>query len=163
MKASDAQRMSIGELADLVGLPTHVLRYWEEEGLLSPERDSSGYRRFTRRDLTRVILIRRNQSAGMTLEQIRALVDSGMEGRRQILREHLQSLARREADLARSRAMTEHALECRAHDVTTCPSFVRLVGDLAEGRAVGDLAGGRAPAGRVDGVPRSAPDRAAQA
>jgi len=29
--------------------------------------------------------------------------------------------------------MTQHALDCRAHDVTTCPKFRRSVEDLLVG------------------------------
>ncbi len=32
-----------------------------------------------------------------------------------------------------SREMTQHALDCRAHDVTTCPNFRKRVEDLLVG------------------------------
>ena len=47
MKSSGAAKSviwSIGELAGRFGLETHVLRHWESEGLLDPERERSGYR-----------------------------------------------------------------------------------------------------------------------
>ena len=37
---------SIGEAAARFGLDTHVLRYWEDEGLLRPVRDGAGRRRY---------------------------------------------------------------------------------------------------------------------
>ena len=37
--------------------------------------------------------------------------------------------------LERSREMTEHALRCRAHDITACPRFVAAVQDVIDGRA----------------------------
>ena len=33
-----------------------------------------------------------------------------------------------------SRAMTEHALRCRAHDIVACPRFSQHVADLTDGR-----------------------------
>ena len=45
---------SVGELAERVGLATHVLRHWEDVGLLSPVRDGSGYRRYTGSSQSRV-------------------------------------------------------------------------------------------------------------
>ena len=144
MKANDANgvaapparpRWSVGELAARFDLPTHVLRHWESLGLLSPERDASGYRRYGRADLVRVAVILRSKSAGMTLEQIGVLVDSGAEDRHDVLEAHLRDLAERAEAIERSRLMTEHALRCEAHDVTACPRFASYVADLTNGRA----------------------------
>ena len=43
MKSRDAQ-WSVGEIADRFGLETHVLRYWEDRGLLTPSRNAAGRR-----------------------------------------------------------------------------------------------------------------------
>ena len=63
---------SIGELAERFGLETHVLRHWEAEGLLDPERDSGGRRRYRESDAYRVAPIVASKAAGMRLDQIRA-------------------------------------------------------------------------------------------
>ncbi|GAA0901130.1 MerR family transcriptional regulator [Virgisporangium aurantiacum] len=55
MKSSGT--VTIGELAHRFGLATHVLRHWETMGLLTPDRDGAGQRRYGRADLTRVALI----------------------------------------------------------------------------------------------------------
>lgn len=34
------------------------------------------------------------------------------------------------AEMARSREMTQHALDCRAHDIATCPNFAASVSDI---------------------------------
>jgi MerR family copper efflux transcriptional regulator len=39
--------VAIGDLAARFGLATHVLRHWEEMGLLRPARTSAGRRRYT--------------------------------------------------------------------------------------------------------------------
>jgi len=127
--------LSIGSTAARFGIATHVLRYWEDEGLLAPERDGSGYRRYGPDDLVRIAVILRNQLAGMTLDQIAALLDADRPGRRSVLQEHLRSLDERERELARSRAMTEHALRCEAHDIVACPRFARMVDDVVHGAA----------------------------
>ena len=81
MKASDRdQTWTVGELAARFGLPTNVLRHWESLGLLTPERDASGYRRYRPGDLVRVAVILRNKAAGMTLEQIGVLLDGEAKG-----------------------------------------------------------------------------------
>lgn len=134
MKSSPpAVRWSIGDLAHRFDLETHVLRHWEDKGLLHPARDSAGRRYYAEDDAFRVAAIIASKESGMSLDQIRTLVDASADGRREALRQHLVELDRREAELARSRHMTEHALECRAHDITTCPSFQSHVADIVEG------------------------------
>lgn len=136
MKASAAPTdvtWSVGELAERVGVATHVLRHWEDVGLLSPARDPSGYRRYSRDDLVRVLTIRSSKVAGMGLDQIRALLDVDAAARHSVLEDHLARLEEQRRELERSRLMTEHALRCRAHDVAQCPRFVSYVEDLVEG------------------------------
>jgi DNA-binding transcriptional MerR regulator len=136
MKASKPEETwTVGELAARFDLPTHVLRHWETLGLLTPERDASGYRRYGRGDLVRVAVILRNKAAGMSLEQIGVLLDGEAQGRHEVLEAHLRDLAERARSIERSREMTEHALRCRAHDIVACPRFSQHVADLTEGRA----------------------------
>lgn len=129
--------LSIGELAARFGLETHVLRHWEDVGLLAPARDGADRRRYDRDDLVRVAVILRSKSAGMSLEQIGVLLDAGAAGRHRVLEDHIADLDRRMAEMRRSREMTEHALRCRAHDIATCPRFKAAVEDLVEGAVEG--------------------------
>ncbi|MGH3447826.1 MAG: MerR family transcriptional regulator [Nocardioidaceae bacterium] len=127
---SNATSWSIGEIADRFGLGTHVLRHWETVGLLNPVRDSAGRRRFGDAEVTRVAVIIRSKAAGMTLDQIYALLDGRAADRREVLTAHVQDLDRRMAEMARSREMTLHTLDCRAHDIATCPNFAAGVADI---------------------------------
>lgn len=136
MKSSVGSDLSIGELAERFGLATHVLRHWEDCGLLTPPRDGAGRRRYGPDEVVRVAAVIANQSAGLSLEQIRTLFDGGASGRKELLEQHLAELERRRVELEVAREVTEHALHCEAHDVTTCPRFVQAVGALVEGRPV---------------------------
>lgn len=127
----------MGDLAARFELETHVLRHWEDKGLLRPERDSAGRRVYGEDDAYRVAAILASKASGMSLDQIRTLVDASVEGRRDALRAHLDELDRRQAELERSRHMTKHALECRAHDITTCPGFQAHVSDIVDGTTKG--------------------------
>ena len=50
----------IGEVADLVGVRAHVLRYWEEEfGILKPMKTRGAHRQFRRRDVELALVIKR--------------------------------------------------------------------------------------------------------
>lgn len=124
---------SIGDTAARFGLPTHVLRHWEDVGLLRPERDGAGRRRYRDADVVRVAVIVRSKAAGMALDQIRVLLDEDAPERHDILESHLAELDRRMQELQRAREMTAHAFECERHDIATCPHFVATVADLLGG------------------------------
>lgn len=122
----------MGDVAAKFGLATHVLRHWEDVGLLKPARDGADRRRYGMDDLSRVAAIVRNKSAGMSLDQIAVLLDADAPERHRVLQAHLDDIERRMAEMERSREMTQHALSCRAHDVATCPNFQRFVADLVD-------------------------------
>lgn len=125
--------LAIGDAAARFSLPTHVLRHWEDAGLLAPARDSGGRRRYSDDDLVRIAVILRGKWAGMSLEQIRVLLDDRAPERHRVLEAHLADLAARMAEMERSRLMTEHALRCQAHDISTCPRFREIVTGVVAG------------------------------
>jgi DNA-binding transcriptional MerR regulator len=59
----------IGEVADIVGVRPHVLRYWEEEfGILKPMKTRGAHRQFRRRDVELALVIKRLlQDEGFTI------------------------------------------------------------------------------------------------
>lgn len=125
--------LSIGDAAARFGIATSVLRHWEDAGLITPLRDAAGRRLFDEPDLVRIAVILRSKGAGMTLDQIAVLLDEQAPSRHRLLQAHLDDLARRMADMERSREMTLHALRCEAHDITTCPRFRAVLGDVIGG------------------------------
>ena len=73
--------MRIGELAEAAGTTTKTLRFYEDQGLLPPaERTPGGYRDYTTESLTRIDFIHRGQAAGLSLAQIRQVLDIRDEG-----------------------------------------------------------------------------------
>jgi DNA-binding transcriptional MerR regulator len=132
--SGDRSIWSVGDLAARFGLDTHVLRHWESMGLLSPARDGAGRRRYGADDAFRVATIIRSKAAGMSLEQIRVLLDGGARDRHVILEAHIADLEERMAEMEHSREMARHALECRAHDIATCPNFRAHVQDIVDGK-----------------------------
>lgn len=68
--------MRIGELAAASGTTTKTLRFYEQQALLpSAERNSVGYRVYAKETVARVDFIHRGQAAGLTLAQIRQILD----------------------------------------------------------------------------------------
>ena len=68
----------IGEVAKLVGVDAHVLRYWESEFGMKPHRSSTGQRMYRKQDLTRFLRIRSLlHDEGYTLTGARKVLREG--------------------------------------------------------------------------------------
>lgn len=89
-----AELMTIGEVADAVGMATSTLRYYDDIGLVAPTTRISGQRRYTDRAVRRLRIIDSCQQAGFTLEEIGELLDGAGDW---------QNLARRKRDELRQR------------------------------------------------------------
>ncbi len=62
---------TIGEFSKIIGIPVKTLRYYEQLGILKPERDESNhYRRYTDLDARRVMYCRYYRSLGFSLDEI---------------------------------------------------------------------------------------------
>ena len=71
-------KVSISTLSTAYGLTPEALRYYEEKGLLSPERSgSSGFRRFSIADVQMLGIIKSLQRQGFSLDEIRRVVYTG--------------------------------------------------------------------------------------
>jgi MerR family redox-sensitive transcriptional activator SoxR len=79
LKATD--RLPIGELARRTGIAVSAIRYYEEQGLIAPDRNAGGQRRFLRSDIRRLSFILIAQQFGFTLPQIREVLDRLPNGR----------------------------------------------------------------------------------
>lgn len=73
--AKAAEFFAVGELAERAGVATSALRFYEEQGLLHPERNDAGHRRYPRPLVRRVAFIVFAQRLGFTLGEIRAELD----------------------------------------------------------------------------------------
>ncbi len=63
--------MKIGELATAAGVTVDTIRYYERRGLIPPpRRRPSGYRDYEPATVERVVLARRLQQLGLTLDEI---------------------------------------------------------------------------------------------
>ena len=73
--------VTIGQLAKKVNVRTSTLRYYEGEGLLTPDgRSESGYRLYAETAVQRLNLIHRAQRLGFSLAEIRALLQAWESG-----------------------------------------------------------------------------------
>ena len=99
-RVAASPRFTIGELAREFGVTTRAIRFYEDCGLLDPERAGRN-RVYSARDRTRLKLTLRGKRLGLKLAEVKELVDM-YESRRDTgpqLRRFLGVLARHRAQL----------------------------------------------------------------
>jgi DNA-binding transcriptional MerR regulator len=120
--------MRIGELATETGTTTKTLRFYEDSGLLPPtERAANGYRDYGQDAVSRLDFIHRGRAAGLTLGQIREVIDIRDAGEppcnhvRQLLSARLADIDRQIADLKNLRtSLTTLRNHAEQADPSTC-------------------------------------------
>ena len=65
------QGLTIGQVAKRTGLATSAIRYYEDEGLVLPFRNTAGQRRFDSADIKRLSFVMLSQKLGFTISEIR--------------------------------------------------------------------------------------------
>jgi DNA-binding transcriptional MerR regulator len=105
--STERAEFSISELSREFDVTPRAIRFYEDQGLLSPRRD--GQRRiYTPRDRTRLKLTLRGKRLGLTLSEIRELIDMYEPGRDErpqlkrflaVLESHRETLLQQRADL----------------------------------------------------------------
>lgn len=109
--------MLIGELAESVGLPSQTVRFYEREGLLPPaRRETNGYRIYDDTTLHRLRFIQIAQTAGLTLGEIRSIIDLRDDGVvpcghvTELLHAKLEDIRRRRRELDTLASELEHLI-----------------------------------------------------
>jgi len=86
--------LTIGRLAQKVGVRPSALRYYEAEGIVRPTaRRPNGYRIYTDDAVNLLLFVRRARALGITLKEIKPLVHLALQGQRPCT--HVKQLARR--------------------------------------------------------------------
>jgi MerR family transcriptional regulator, Zn(II)-responsive regulator of zntA len=122
--------MRIGELAAATGMTTKTLRFYERSGLLPrAERSANGYRDYRPEVISLLDFIRRGRVAGLTLAQIREVIDIRETGDApcdhvfQLMTARVVDIDRQIAELAVLRAaLIQRRDQARDADPSTCPA-----------------------------------------
>src|SRR5687767_9586902 len=105
----------IGSLAVTAGVTVDTLRYYEREGLLPrPGRTAGGFRLYTQEIAQRLLFIKQARLLGLTLREIRELVQPDnrrCSEMRRVIAERLADVDRRLDELASFRSTLQTALE----------------------------------------------------
>ena len=129
--------MNIGDAAKASGLPAKTIRYYEEIGLIRPQRDGNGYRSFNADDVHRLAFLNRSRGLGFSIEACRALLglyadtDRASEDVKRVASEHLDRIDARIAELQALRTTVAGLVSsCAGDNRPDCP----ILNDLASGR-----------------------------
>jgi DNA-binding transcriptional MerR regulator len=107
---------TIAEVAERTGVTAHTLRYYERIGLLDVGRHASGHRRFSTRDLHRIVFIGRLRATAMPIRDIQgyfALVARGPSTERErlaLLEAHRAAVRARLGELEAALDAIEHKI-----------------------------------------------------
>ena len=123
-----ASTFAISDLAREFGITPRTIRFWEDQGILAPEREGSK-RIFTRRDRARLKMALRGKRLGLTLAEIKDLIGmynstedetpqlvkclSVMEKRRQALQQQREDIEAVLAEIGQFEALCQQELTRR--------------------------------------------------
>lgn len=107
---------TIGEVAAMLGISTHTLRYYEKENIITPDRDDGGDRRYNDSHLKWLQFVIKLKETQMPIAKIKEYASLFLEGdhtsfdRLAILEEHQRSIAKQISTLKAAEEMLEHKI-----------------------------------------------------
>lgn len=126
--------MNIKQVAEQTGLPAKTIRYYEDIGLIAPDRGPNGYRSFGPRDVQRLAFLARARNLGFSLDECRRLMglycDDTRTSRevRDMANAHLAELREKIAQLREMESQLQTLVAaCRGDDDPDCA----ILNDLA--------------------------------
>ena len=126
MTEQSGPRLTVGQVAQRIGVPVRTVRFWSDEGLVDPvERSTSGYRIYDATAVARLDLVRTLRELGLGLPAVREL----LERRRtvaELAAEHVRALDVELRVLRLRRALLQHLATA-----TTPEEELRIVHELA--------------------------------
>lgn len=125
--------MNIGQAAERTGVPAKTIRYYEEIGLVSPQRETNGYRRFAEQHLHKLVFLGRARALGFSIEDCRILLalyddtDRASSDVKHIARKHLGEIETKISDLKSMHATLTHLIDaCAGDNRPDCPILTGL-------------------------------------
>jgi DNA-binding transcriptional MerR regulator len=108
----DTQHQGIQEVATALGVTPRTLRFYEDNGLISPQRVGST-RVYSRRDVGRMQLVLRGKKLGFTIREIREFLDlyDSDPGHREQMEHLVVRVQERLDSLTKQKAAIEETIE----------------------------------------------------
>lgn len=103
---------SISDIMEITGVSKRTLHYYDETGILVPEKNSeNGYREYTQKDLIRLQQILFYKSAGLSIKEVAEILDKNDDVKRKKLEEYREKLNRKIEELEKTREQLNRFLE----------------------------------------------------
>ncbi|HEY3506317.1 MAG TPA: MerR family transcriptional regulator [Actinocatenispora sp.] len=112
---------TIGEAATELGVEAHVLRHWEQVGVLSVRRDGNGYRRYDDDALQQARTVLKLRRVGLSLPEVAAAMAPTRASAQPVVRAKIAAL---ESEVERTRqaiVFLQHTVDCRHRYLDDCP------------------------------------------
>ncbi|KMK66687.1 redox-sensitive transcriptional activator SoxR [Puniceibacterium sp. IMCC21224] len=134
--------LSIGEVAQRTGLAVSAIRYYEDMGLVHPDRTAGGRRTFARSDIRRLSFVMISQRLGFSIAEIREAMSHLPEGRTptrsdwtRLSRGFRHHLDARIQGLTELRDRLDGCIGCGCLSLRQCKLYNQ--GDIAGGKGAG--------------------------
>ena len=101
--------MKIKYVEELVGITKKNIRFYEEQGLLAPDRAENGYREYGQADVDRLMQIKLLRKLGVPIEEIKRIFQGSIHLDDSLDR-HLDELERQKENLAKMQAISEQII-----------------------------------------------------
>ncbi|HXK53324.1 MAG TPA: Cu(I)-responsive transcriptional regulator [Hyphomicrobiales bacterium] len=127
--------MNISSASRQSGLPAKTIRYYEEIGLLLPERKHNGYRSYDSRDIHRLRFLQRARGLGFSIKECRDLLElyddtnRASADVRAMAQQRIEEIDTKIEELRSLRAsLSELVSACHGDDRPDCPILDDLAG-----------------------------------
>jgi DNA-binding transcriptional MerR regulator len=114
--------MKIGQLSELTGIPTRMLRYYEQQGLLASERSLNGYRSYRESDVEKATRVRALIQSGLSTRMTKIVLDLEDQNERALPAECSAPLAE---ELAAELAALDSRLSCLTRSRDALARYLR--------------------------------------
>lgn len=116
--------MKIKQVEDQVGISRKNIRFYEEQGLLSPGRSENGYREYEADDILRLKQIKFLRKLNVPIQQIQKMMKGSLSPT-DCFRQHLAELKQAASDLQEIQQLTQRAMDQNAEtldslDIDAC-------------------------------------------
>lgn len=128
--------MNIGDAATRSGIPAKTIRYYEEIGLVTPKRDTNGYRAFREKEVHKLAFLGRARTIGFSIEECRNLLQLYEDETRnsadvkEIATHHLNRIDQKITDLREMRDTLSFLVDsCAGDHRPDCPILKSLANE----------------------------------
>jgi Cu(I)-responsive transcriptional regulator len=125
--------VNIGQASEHSGLAPKTIRYYEDIGLIRPDRGGNGYRDYAEADVHKLRFLQRSRGLGFSVEECRQLLalyedkSRASSDVKELTQAKLTEIDRKIRELTELRRTLEHLVHaCHGNDRPDCPILEEL-------------------------------------